>query len=87
MARKYAPLRTSFMATSIIGFFVSVFYVYGISPKWGAAFSILFFAMFIASFISMIKANPDAQLRALPIKSHTVIRRKNKKRSAKKHRR
>lgn len=53
---KAAPLSSSFMIASILGFIVSVFYVTKISLKFGTAFAIVFMMMFLASFISMSKA-------------------------------
>lgn len=51
-----APLSSTFVIASILGFIVSVFYVTRISVKFGAAFSLVFLMMFLASFISMSKA-------------------------------
>ncbi len=52
---KIAPLRSSFMLGSMLGALVSILIVY---PKWskpfGAAFTLLFVVMFIASVISFI---------------------------------
>ena len=53
---KYAPLSGGFMITSIVGFFVSAIYIANFSLNWGFALSVVFVIMFIASFISMIKA-------------------------------
>ena len=50
------PLKGSFMAMSIIGFFITAYLVYPTSPNYGVAFMIVFIAMFIASLISMTKA-------------------------------
>ncbi|MFA6461732.1 MAG: hypothetical protein WCV90_05660 [Candidatus Woesearchaeota archaeon] len=50
------PLKSSFMALSIIGFLISVYWVYPKSINWGTAFILVFIAMFIASVISMTKA-------------------------------
>ncbi|MBN1644830.1 hypothetical protein JW851_02180 [Candidatus Woesearchaeota archaeon] len=62
MAFKPAPLNTAFFATSIIGFMVSVFYIYPQSMPWGTAFGLVFSLMFIASLISMRQAKPIPQL-------------------------
>lgn len=68
-SRKWAPLNTGFMLTSIIGFFISALYVtQRFSLKVGIAFSVVFFCMFLASIISMGRASPDAQLAARPIR-------------------
>ena len=54
---KVAPLNSSFMITSMLGFLISALYVYPIySKSFGAAFSIVFVTMFIASVISFIYA-------------------------------
>lgn len=47
------PLKSSFMVTSIVGFFVSVYYVMSLSKTWGFTFALFFTMMFIASLISM----------------------------------
>lgn len=54
----YAPLSSGFMLISIIGFLVSVFMVMGWSESWGFTFALVFTLMFIASFVSMTKAEP-----------------------------
>jgi len=50
------PLKGSFMITSIVGFFVSVYYVMSLSKNWGFTFALFFGMMFIASLISMTYA-------------------------------
>lgn len=65
---KSAPLSSGFMLTSMFGFLLSVIYIPQYSKKWAFAFGFVFFLMFIASFISMQKANPDAQLAPIPRK-------------------
>ena len=65
---KFAPLSSTFMAVSILGLVISFFYINKVSPTWALAFGIVFFCMLIASFISMEKANPDAQLFPRPRK-------------------
>ena len=50
------PLSASFMVTAILGFFISVYWVYPQSEKFGFTFSLVFVLMFIASLISMTKA-------------------------------
>ena len=56
MLSKVVPLKSSFMATAIIGFLISVLYVYNKSRTWGFTFMLFFAAMFIASIISMTYA-------------------------------
>ena len=51
------------LIVSIIGFLLSVFLVRKASPEWAFAFGIVFLMMFVASFISMKRASPDAELR------------------------
>ena len=51
------PLTSSFMATSIIGFLVTAYFIYPMSTNFGLAFMLVFTAMFIASLISMTKAS------------------------------
>ena len=53
---KVAPLPSTFMFTSIVGFLITAFYIVPRNPTWGFTFLIVFSTMFIASFISMTKA-------------------------------
>lgn len=62
MPWKPAPLNSSFLAAGMLGFLISVFYVSQFSMNYGAAFAFLFLLMIIASFVSMLKANPNEQL-------------------------
>jgi hypothetical protein len=50
------PLSGAFMLTAILGFFVSLYWVYPQSVKFGFSFMLVFVLMFIASLISMTKA-------------------------------
>ena len=50
------PLKGSFMATSMLGFLISAYWVYPQSFNYGIAFMLVFSLMFIASFISLTKA-------------------------------
>ena len=60
MARLHvSPLSSSFMLTSMVGFLISVFFVYGISKSWGFTFGLFFVIMFISSLISMPYAPVD----------------------------
>ncbi len=54
---KYAHLSAGFMLTSIIGFLVSALFVMPISESWGFTFALFFTIMFVASIISMTKAD------------------------------
>ena len=62
MNKKYAPLTNSFALVSILGFLVSVLFIWQWSLQWGIAFAVLFLLMFIASLISARHACPDEQL-------------------------
>ena len=48
-----APLSSSFMLTSIVGFLVSAFYVAPAYATWGFTLVLFFTMMFIAAVISM----------------------------------
>ena len=59
---KVAPLSGTFMIASMLGFIISVFWVY---PRWkpyGAAFAIIVIIMFVASIISMTYAPAEQEL-------------------------
>ena len=55
MLSKVVPLHGSFMITAIVGFLISLLYVYRQlgNKTWGFTFMLFFGAMFIASIISM----------------------------------
>lgn len=63
-----APLKTSLLATSMIGFLISAVYIPKFSLTWAFAFGIIFTIMFIASMISMVHGEPDEQLLPRPRK-------------------
>ncbi|MDP7323596.1 MAG: hypothetical protein QF632_02450 [Candidatus Woesearchaeota archaeon] len=48
-----APLSAGFILTSIVGFLVSIIYVYPLSVNWGFTFTLFFFLMFVAAMISL----------------------------------
>ena len=81
MGNKHVPLTSGFMLTSIIGFFVSAFFVVQIDLSWGFTFSLFFVIMFIASVISMskIEAEDKYALEQLDI-HHKEHYQRNKKR-------
>ena len=56
---KVAPLTGSFMLTSMVGFLISMIYIYPRTPSYGFAFALVFTLMFIASMISMTYADVD----------------------------
>ncbi len=56
---RHVPLTSGFMLTSIIGFFVSVFFVWKLSETWGFTFALFFVIAFIASVISMSNIEAD----------------------------
>ncbi len=52
-----APLKASFMAASLLGIFITIYYLFDLMGQtWGLAFLILFVLMLIASLVSMTKA-------------------------------
>ena len=53
------PLSSSFMLTSMVGFLVSSFFVYGLSKTWGFTLGLFFALMFIAAMVSMTYAPVD----------------------------
>lgn len=67
-----SPLKSSFVAASMIGFLLSIFWLPGADERWNVkfdsatwsfAFAIVFFLMFVAGVISMLKAPPDSQVK------------------------
>ncbi len=62
MGFKIAPLNSSFMVTAMLGFIISVVWVYDVSPSYGFAFAVVFAAMFIASVVSMTYADSMVEL-------------------------
>jgi 4-hydroxybenzoate polyprenyltransferase len=56
---KGVPFSSGFMLSSIIGFFISVFFVMDISPTWGLTFAIIFVIMFIASVVTLSHIEAD----------------------------
>lgn len=57
-----APLSSGFFAASIIGGVLSILYYEKLGPSYAFSFLLLSIFMFIASFISMTKADVDAAL-------------------------
>ena len=53
---KAAPLSSSFMFASILGFAIAAIWVMPQSLSWGFTFLVLFSTMFIASVVSMTHA-------------------------------
>jgi len=78
---KNLPFSSGFMLTSIIGFFVSVFFVMKISPTWGFTFALVFVIMFVASIITMsqIEAEDKYSLKELAVHEKGHYKRKKKK--------
>jgi hypothetical protein len=56
---KMAPLSGGYMASSMIGFLISIIFVFKESPSWGLAFALVFATMFISAVASMTYADPD----------------------------
>ena len=50
------PLKSSFMASAMLGFFISAYYVYPKTFQFGVTFMFIFALMFVAALISMTKA-------------------------------
>ncbi len=90
MAYKIAPmtpLKGSFMVMGMVGFLISVLYVYPRSNSYGFAFAIVFIAMFISSLISMTHSETGGELqidekRFDVKKAKTGVKKKLVKRSA-----
>lgn len=61
MATKFTPLPHEWMLISIIGFFISVFYIIGLNKTWGFTFILFFVVMFIASLVSMSGAGTSEE--------------------------
>ncbi len=68
MAIKVAPLNSTFMLISIVGFLTSVVWVKGISATWSVAFALVFALMFIASMVSMTYGPAEIELEMDQIK-------------------
>ena len=95
---KVAPLTGTFMIISILGFIISLFLVYKVTPPFGIAFALIFALMFIASIISMTYSDVDAVLKMerremkgaafepAPAKAKTRRAKKSAKKKAKKRR-
>lgn len=56
------PLTSSFMLAAMLGFFISVFYVWDISKDWGFSFATLFAIFFIASVYNFTHALDEDDL-------------------------
>jgi len=67
---KIAPLKSSFLATSMIGFLISAVYLPRYSLTWAFTLGTVFTLMFVASMISMIHGPPEEQLSRQPRKYH-----------------
>ena len=59
------PLSSSFMLTSMVGFLLSAFWIYGGDKTWGITFMLFFGIMFVAAIISMTYAPIDFEERKL----------------------
>ena len=53
------PFSSGFMLSSILGFFISVFFVMKMSPTWGFTFALVFVIMFIASVVTLSHLEAD----------------------------
>ncbi len=65
---KVAPLKSSFMLMSMMGFLIVTIYTsYGrISADWGFALGFVFALMFVASMIAMTQAPIETQIEMAP---------------------
>ena len=63
MVARVVPLSGSFMLTAILGFLISVIWVYPNAPSWGFAFMIVFVIMFVASVISTTYGPVEAEIK------------------------
>ena len=66
---RIAPIPTSFFLTSVLGAIITaIYWNFGVlDDSWAFAFMIVFVAMFIASFISMSRADIEAQIAVDPV--------------------
>ncbi|MFH0867994.1 MAG: hypothetical protein V1831_01660 [Candidatus Woesearchaeota archaeon] len=62
MLKNVAPLTGGFMITSMLGFIISVIYVFPRNYSWGFTFALFFFLMFVASMISMTYGPDEAMV-------------------------
>lgn len=77
----FAPLSSTFMLVSMLGFILSVWLIMDWSESWGFTFALMFVLMFIASIISMSNAEPiDEHLDHLSIhEPHKAYKKTRKK--------
>ena len=64
------PLTSSFMLVAMLGFFVSVYYVWDISTDWGFAFATVFVIFFIASVYNFTHAPDEDDLAVHEVERH-----------------
>ncbi len=75
---KYAHLSAGFMLTSIIGFFISIYFVMKLSQTWGFTLALFFAIMFASSIVSMTKAPYKEKEYQDELGIHNKIHRKKK---------
>ena len=73
---KAAPLSSTFMVFSILGFLSSIYYFTLFGETWGTLFLVFFSMMFIASVISMTHAPDEKDLAINDEEKHVRKRRK-----------
>ena len=78
MAIKVAPLNSTFMVVAMLGFLISLLWVYPNYPDWGVAFALVFALMFIASMIAMTYAPAKMQVDMDNSRKVKIIKRKKK---------
>jgi 4-hydroxybenzoate polyprenyltransferase len=75
---KHVPLTSGFMLTSIVGFFLSVFFVWKLSETWGFTFALFFVITFIASIVSMSRIEADDKYGLEELAIHEQRKKKKK---------
>ena len=55
------PISKGFLLTSIVGFIISLYYIYPLNKPWGFTFCLMFVILFISSQISLARGAVDYQ--------------------------
>lgn len=63
---KVAPLKSSFMLVSMLGFLISIIYSERIGEDWAFALGFVFAVMFVAAMLSMTRSPIEAQIEMAP---------------------
>jgi hypothetical protein len=67
---RVTPLNSGFMVMGIVGFFVSLYLVYGWNKNWGISFMLVFGIMLGASLYSMSRTTEESILHPGPRRKH-----------------